>query len=88
MFPNFIIEDKYIVVPPKKVQSRVHNKKRINKKWLKQYGYKHVEVIKNDQILFIEGRYLMNQHTYALLKNNEELENKIKNFGTKVRENK
>ena len=29
---------------PKIVQARKHRKKRINKKWLKKYGYKQVKV--------------------------------------------
>ena len=34
----------YDIVYPKVVQARKHKKKRINKKWLKRYGYKTIHV--------------------------------------------
>ena len=33
-----------IILPPIKKQARTHKKKRINKKWLKRYGYKQISV--------------------------------------------
>jgi hypothetical protein len=39
MFP-----EKFDIEYPKIVQARKHRKKRINKKWLKKYGYKQVKV--------------------------------------------
>lgn len=37
-------EQKYELVFKRQVQSKCHRKKRINKKWLKRYGYRNVEV--------------------------------------------
>ena len=36
---------KYDITYVKVVQARKHRKKRINKKWLKRYGYKQIYVI-------------------------------------------
>ena len=40
--------DTYNIQFTKAVQARKHKKKRINKKWLKRYGYKHIVVECND----------------------------------------
>lgn len=39
----------------KSVQSKTHKKKRINKKWLKQYGYKTVP---DDDKIFVTDGYI------------------------------
>lgn len=36
----------------KRIQRRTHRKKRINKKWLKRYGYK--TVLDNERIIIVE----------------------------------
>ena len=46
----------------KKVRSRKHKKKRIDKKWLKRYGYKEVE--DHSKILLINGTFHMSQKNY------------------------
>ena len=37
----------------KKIQARKHKKKRINKKWLKKYGYK--DIPDYEQIIVVDG---------------------------------
>ena len=32
-----------IIAPEKRIQRKTHKKKRINKKWAKRYGYKHIK---------------------------------------------
>lgn len=39
--------DQYDIQIPKPVQKRKHKKKRINKKWMKRYGYTMVQVVAN-----------------------------------------
>lgn len=53
-----------------KVQSKRHHKKRINKKWLKRYGYKYVP---SKKIFFFNNQFIMHP---TLIK---QLKNKIKN---------
>jgi hypothetical protein len=54
-----------------KTQRRKHKKKRINKKWLKRYGYK-VEIyksyLKDGQVVNTPNGLFMNQRTYDLIK--------------------
>ena len=54
-----------------KTQRRKHKKKRINKKWLKRYGYK-VEIyksyLKDGQVVNTPNGLFMNQRTYNLIK--------------------
>ena len=64
-----------IIVPTRKIQNRTHKKKRINKKWIKRYGFTIYERLKNGEIYMIDGKLYMNQHTYEILKKN--LENNI-----------
>lgn len=40
--------DKYSILLTKPIQRRKHKKKRINKKWLKKYGYKLLVDLKDD----------------------------------------
>jgi hypothetical protein len=50
----------------KKVRRRTHKKKRIDKKWLKRYGYKEVQ---DHSKIYQSGNYLfMSQQTYDKLK--------------------
>ena len=54
-----------------KTQRRKHKKKRINKKWLKRYGYKvdiHKSCLEDGKIVKIPDGLIMNQRTYNLLK--------------------
>lgn len=48
-----------------KVRCRIHRKKRIDKKWLKRYGYKVVP--DNSSILLIKGTLYMSQKVYDRL---------------------
>lgn len=56
----------------KKIRCRIHRKKRIDKKWLKRYGYKEVE--DHSKILFIKNTLYMSQKNFDRLK--EELARK------------
>lgn len=50
----------------KKVRRRTHRKKRIDKKWLKRYGYKEVQ---DHSKILQSGNYLfMSKQTYDRLK--------------------
>lgn len=50
----------------KKVRRRTHKKKRIDKKWLKRYGYKEVQ---DHSKIYQSGNYLfMSQKNYDRLK--------------------
>ena len=46
----------------KTVQARTHKKKRINKKWLKRYGYKEVQ--DENKTYMIDGKLYMTQRCY------------------------
>ena len=50
----------------KKVRSRTHRKKRIDKKWLKRYGYK--DVTDHSKTLLVNGTLYMSQKLYDRLK--------------------
>lgn len=50
----------------KKVRSRTHQKKRIDKKWLKRYGYK--DVTDHSKTLLVNGTLYMSQKIYDRLK--------------------
>ena len=50
----------------KKVRSRTHRKKRIDKKWLKRYGYK--DVTDHSKTLLVNGTLYMSQKIYDRLK--------------------
>lgn len=63
--PIIIDYDKVI-----KTQKRKHKKKRINKKWLKRYGYDtyvRKAVLKDGQIVYADGKIFMNEKTYHTL---------------------
>ena len=49
-------------------QVRKHKKKRINKKWLKRYGYKfYYSPLENGKTVIIDGVIYMNRWTYKYL---------------------
>lgn len=50
----------------KQVPARHHKKKRIQKKWIKKYGYKTVQDDKN--IYFINDEFLMSEAAFKKLK--------------------
>ena len=50
----------------KKVRSRKHKKKRIDKKWLKRYGYK--DVTDHSKILLVNNTLYMSQKIHDRLK--------------------
>lgn len=58
----------------KKVRCRIHRKKRIDKKWLKRYGYKEVE--DHSKMFFCNGKLFMSKKNYDRFK--EELARKEK----------
>ena len=66
----------------KTVQARTHKKKRINKKWLKQYGYKEVQ--NENKTYMIDGKLYMTQRCYNKMKKILEKENKINNCEVEI----
>lgn len=49
----------------KKIRSRTHRKKRIDKKWLRRYGYK--EVTDHSKTILVNGTLYMSQKLYDRL---------------------
>ena len=66
----------------KTVQARTHKKKRINKKWLKRYGYKEVQ--DENKTYMIDGKLYMTQRCYNKMKKILEKENKINNCEVEI----
>ena len=54
----------------KDIQRRTHKKRRINKKWLKRYGYKCVP--DNDKIILSNNKLFMTKGAYERLKSGKE----------------
>ena len=84
-----LIKDYYNGIPivvtdaiTKIVRSRTHRKKRIDKKWLKRYGYKKVQ--DHSKILFINGTFYMSQKNYNRLQKEMELQEKLAKMGGKA----
>ena len=50
----------------KDIQRRTHKKRRINKKWLKRYGYKCVP--DNDKMIVFNNKLFMTKGAYAKVK--------------------
>ena len=50
----------------KDIQRRKHKKRRINKKWLKRYGYKCVS--DNDKIIVFNNKLFMTKGAYERVK--------------------
>ena len=50
----------------KDIQRRTHKKRRINKKWLKRYGYKCVP--DNDKIIVFNNKLFMTKGAYEKVK--------------------
>ena len=50
----------------KDIQRRKHKKRRINKKWLKRYGYKCVP--DNDKMIVFNNKLFMTKGAYAKVK--------------------
>ncbi len=50
----------------KDIQRRTHKKRRINKKWLKRYGYKCVP--DNDKIIMFNNKLFMTKGAYKRVK--------------------
>ena len=64
--PIIIDYDKVI-----KTQKRRHKKKRINKKWLKRYGYDvniRKSSLKDGQVIYTLTGLFMNERTYKMVK--------------------
>lgn len=59
-----IIISNYIT---KKVRCRTHKKRRIDKKWLKKYGYKEIQ--DDTKMYMFNGSLLMSQKCYDKLSN-------------------
>ena len=50
----------------KDIQRRTHKKRRINKKWLKRYGYKSVP--DNDKMIVFNNKLFMTKGAYEKVK--------------------
>lgn len=50
----------------KDIQRRTHKKRRINKKWLKRYGYKYVP--DNDKMIVFNNKLFMTKGAYEKVK--------------------
>lgn len=50
----------------KDIQRRTHKKRRINKKWLKRYGYKCVP--DNDKMIVFNNKLFMTKRAYEKVK--------------------
>lgn len=59
-------------VMTKTIQSRCHKKKRINKKWIKRYGYK--DVVDNNKIFAFQDALFMTEKAYEKIRNMKEVE--------------
>ena len=57
-----------VIVPSSKSQNRTHNKKRINKKWAKRYGFTTYEMVDDGKVLMFGDVMYMNQKTYEDLR--------------------
>lgn len=57
-----------IVVPDSKKQNKTHKKKRINKKWVKRYGYTLYNSIEDEKVITMNGSMYMNPRTYYKMK--------------------
>ena len=66
----------------KTVQARTHKKKRINKKWLKRYGYKEIQ--NENKTYMIDSKLYMKQRCYNKMKKILEKENKINNCEVEI----
>lgn len=51
----------------KEIQKRKHKKKRINKKWLKRYGYYEINLMPHGQVILMDGAIWMTKKTYLEL---------------------
>lgn len=58
------------IIKPGLVQVRTHKKHRINKKWLKRYGMKHIQDDK--KIIFYGNKAIMSMACYKKLKRIEQ----------------
>lgn len=57
-----------IIVTTRTYQARKHKKKRINKKWLKRYGMRIVEVQEHGKPFVFEGKIYMTKRDYLKLR--------------------
>ena len=75
-----------IIAPEKRIQRKTHKKKRINKKWAKRYGYKHIKSMEDNNIYLIPGhnQIIMNRNTYNNLKNAKDIKD-IENLINEIR---
>lgn len=69
LYENMLGGMPIIILPPIKKQARTHKKKRINKKWLKRYGYIYYSNgIEDNQTFTFNGCLYMNRNSYLALK--------------------
>ena len=45
-----------LIVTTRKVQNKKHHKKRINKKWMKRYGYTYIEVQEKGKPIIVNDK--------------------------------
>ena len=59
-----------IKIATKEIQCRKHKKKRINKKWLKKYGYHEFDIMEHGKVMMAsDGVIWMTKKTFQQIKN-------------------
>ena len=53
-----------IYIATNRMQKRKHRKKRINKKWIKRYGYHEQDFMPHGEMILFEGALWMTQKTF------------------------
>ena len=56
-----------IIVTTRRVQNKTHHKRRINKKWLKRYGYTDYE-FQDQEAFFYNGKLYVTMEAFEKLK--------------------
>lgn len=57
-----------IIITTRRFQARKHKKRRINKKWLKRYGVKVIEVQDHNKPFVFKGKIYMTEQCYYRMK--------------------
>jgi hypothetical protein len=45
-----------LIITTRKIQNKKHHKKRINKKWMKRYGYTYIEVQEKGKPIIVNDK--------------------------------
>ena len=63
-----MLNDVPIIITTKTIQNRRHRRRRINKKWLKRYGYTERDVQMDGSVYMYEGRLYMTKRDFKRLR--------------------